>query len=546
MTETALAVLQRNAKNEGWCPLCNRAEAKASLDEAGWLPSGVAERLQSEHPWWRRADGACPACVQQSLLQVLLEQGDESLHRAIQAVWPLDAEAAFGALPTPLRLHADPRFTGKGVTIALVDSAFYPHPDLVRPVNRIRCWVDATRDQLQEISFEASDEPVWPSWDSRSAAQWHGQMTSVATAGNGYLSHGFYRGLASDSDVALIQTMDEQGAIGNAAIRRALLWILEHHRVFGIRVVNLSLGGEEVGPGESNSVDDAVRELVESGVNVVVAAGNDGQRRLLPPGTAPQALTVGGVDDKNTFSHEEIELWHSNYGESVTGALKPELVAPSIWLTAPVVPGTELAVEAAQLFTRRRSGDRSCEQRIAQLKLITPHYQHVDGTSFAAPLVSGTVACMLEANPDLSPALVREILLGTAQPVPAASRERQGAGVLNPGLATGCALAEMHTAGINLKMPEIGAREVVFLLHQHSAEQIRLIGSWDYWSPPGIPFAIIEPGLWRARLPLPTPGTYFYKFLIDDQVWLDDPLNLHKAPDRLGGLNSVFEIADTV
>lgn len=76
------------------------------------------------YPFWNREDGACPGCVQQNLLQTLLSRGDPALHEAIQTKWPLDAEAAFGALPTRLRLHADPRFSGKGVTIALVDAGF--------------------------------------------------------------------------------------------------------------------------------------------------------------------------------------------------------------------------------------------------------------------------------------------------------------------------------------------------------------------------------------------------------------------------------------
>ena len=91
------------------------------------------------YPFWTRDDGGCPACVQQNLLQTLLSKGDAALHEAIQTAWPLDAEAALGVLPTRLRLHADPRFSGQGVTLALVDSGFYPHPDLVRPLQSHSC-----------------------------------------------------------------------------------------------------------------------------------------------------------------------------------------------------------------------------------------------------------------------------------------------------------------------------------------------------------------------------------------------------------------------
>jgi hypothetical protein len=69
------------------------------------------------YPFWAREDGGCPACVQQNLLRTLLSKGDAALHEAIQTAWPLDAEAAFGVLPTRLRLHADPRFSGQGVTL---------------------------------------------------------------------------------------------------------------------------------------------------------------------------------------------------------------------------------------------------------------------------------------------------------------------------------------------------------------------------------------------------------------------------------------------
>jgi hypothetical protein len=94
----------------GQCSACGNPASKALLAEAQW------------YPYWDREDGACPACVQENLLRILLAKGDAALHEAIQTAWPLDAEAAFGVLPTRLRLHADPRFSGRGVTLALVDS----------------------------------------------------------------------------------------------------------------------------------------------------------------------------------------------------------------------------------------------------------------------------------------------------------------------------------------------------------------------------------------------------------------------------------------
>ncbi|MFQ5593815.1 MAG: S8 family serine peptidase, partial [Anaerolineae bacterium] len=533
------------------CPLCGARSTPDDLAEAGWLAPDVVAWLTRRHPHWQREDGACPACVQQMLLQTLLDQGDAALHERIQATWPLDARAAFGVLPTPLRLHADPRYTGQGITLALVDSAFYPHPDLVEPRNRIRAWVDAGHEPVRALIFDPDETPRWPGWDDAHPVQWHGLMTSGVAAGNGWLSHGLYRGIASDTDLVLVQLGSNIGHISNTRIARALRWLCEHGPTLGVQVVNLSVGGDpvaqlRVSSAESlagNPVDEAVADLVAQGITVVAAAGNDGERRLIPPATAPAALTIGGLDDKNTFDHAEVELWHSNYGATGGGAHKPELVAPSIWVAAPVLPGSSVADESAELFARRAEGDTGVEERIATLKLVTPHYQHVDGTSFAAPLVASVVACMLQANPTLTPYLVRDVLTTAAQPIPGSPVERQGAGALDAGRSVALALREQHgpLAGRPLS-PQVASTGITFLLHDHAVRQVEVVGSWDGWHTPALMAKQIESGIWQAdQQPLP-PGRYVYKYLLDGERWLDDPSNPHKAPDGSGGLNSVLVI----
>lgn len=525
-----------------FCPLCESPTPHEHLTQGGWISPEVEAQLRQNHPEWRRADGACPACVQQFLLQTLLRKGEAALHESVQAVWPLDAEAAFGALPTPLRLHADPRFTGKDVTLAMVDSAFYPHPDLIQPVNRIRAWVDASQPLLQARYFRPNEMPHWRGWDACTSGQWHGTMTSVAAAGNGWLSHGLYRGLASEANLVLIQTMSDDGHISNDSILRALKWLRQNRLTLDLKVVNLSLGADPIDALKDNPIDAEIEAMVREGVTVCVAAGNNGERRLLPPATAPSALTIGGLDDKNTFNDDEVGLWHSNYGESLGGAFKPELVAPSIWVVAPVLPETELAREAQELFARRATGDQSCEGRIAACKLVTPFYQHVDGTSFAAPLTASVAACMFEANPKLSPFLIREALIKSAEPIKNVSREHQGAGALYAGRALALALREMH-GKLNGQpfSPKINGATVSFVLHDHQASDVRVFGSWNDWRD-GITATRVEEGFWRAACPLPPPGYYLYKFLLDKKRWLDDPANPEKMPDGFGGLNSVLVI----
>ena len=513
------------------CSVCGNFTEKALLAEAHW------------YPYWDGKDGACPACVQENLLRALLTKGDSVFHQAIQTAWPLAAETAFGVLPTRLRLHADPRFSGKGVALALVDSGFYPHPDLVRPRNRIRAWANATHDPVSVILFKPEDTPKWPNSDGAHDWQWHGTMTSTVAAGNGFLSHGLYSGLAYSAELILVQVRDSGGSISSASIQRALTWLKEHGPQLGVRMVSLSVSGDPVSPLAGNAVDESVAALVEAGISVVAAAGNDGERRLLPPATAPFALTVGGLDDKNVFSHDEISVWHSNYGVANNEVPKPELVAPSIWVAAPVLPNSAVAREAQTLFARRNLNDSDARSRIAELKLITPHYQHVEGTSFAAPIVASAIACLLEANPSLTPLLIRDVLQQTAHVVPGADRERQGAGAISPGSAVARALAERHSGAARPHhSPRVSAEGVLFSLHDHGASSVQVLGSWNGWLAPGVTAHLVEPGYWQTALtPLPF-GEYAYKFLLDGQHWLDDPGNPRKSHDGAGGLNSTLVI----
>jgi serine protease AprX len=526
------------------CSICGSPTEKTTLTQVNWLDGDTLNYLANQHPDWQSNQGACPACVQQALLEILLQKGDFALHSAIQKVWPLDAEAAFGAIPTPLRMHADPRYSGKGVTLALIDAGFYPHPDLINPSNRIRAWADASQEEVQVRYFSSEQIPYWLGWDAHHPSQWHGLMTSSVAAGNGWLSHGFYRGLASQAELVLIQVRDQRGAITNQNIARALNWLEQNLEQLKVRVINLSVAGDAVSLYEENPVDEAVARLVDKGVVVVAAAGNNGERQLIPPATAPAALTVGGLDDQNLFEDEAVTIWHSNYGAGLWGVGKPEVVAPSIWVVAPVLPGSELADVAQHLFAKRPCHQAAVEEEIARQKLITPYYQHVDGTSFAAPLVSSVIACMLEANPVLTPTLIREILIKTAHALPEVSQERQGAGAVQAARATGQALLEKHNLNGNSGVAslQIGVEGVNFLFHHHNLEKIAVLGSWNGWAAPGISGTMLEPGIWQMHLPALPPGHYLYKFLLNEKEWSDDPANPHKTSDGFGGLNNILNV----
>ncbi len=427
--------------------MCAKAPPETDLRQGRCLDPVLIRNIGRENPQWITDRGDCPACVQQALLETRVLHGVSAMHNCIQNVWPLDAEAAFGAIPTPLRMHADPRFTGKGVVVAQIDAGYYPHPDLIEPLNRIRAWVETTSGPVQVRRFGPHDSPEWPGCGADTHWQWHGLMTTAAAFGNGRLSFGLYRGIASDAELVLVQTWDRRGRITNATLTRSLRWIRRHREEFNIRVVSISVMGDPVERLRGNAVDRAVRDLVADGVTVIAAAGNRSERKLLPPATAAEAITVGGLDDRNIFDRQQHEIWHSNFAETVDGEPKPEIVAPSLWVVAPMLPGSKVAMEAGELFARRAAGDNAVNERIQELKLVTPFYQHVEGTSFAAPIVASIVACMLEANPRLTPNQIKHVLKTAAYKVPGASEERQGAGAVDGALAVALALERPDSSG---------------------------------------------------------------------------------------------------
>jgi serine protease AprX len=360
-------------------------------------------------------------------------------------------------LSLPERLDAHSRYAGRGVCIGFVDSGFYPHPDLMRPRRRVRVYADAARDV-----------PVGSEFFTPQPFSWHGTMTACCAAGNGYVSGGRYRGLASEADVVLIKAGIDDGRIQGKHVANAIRFPLRYPYL-AIRILNVSLGVPRSDPDYAD-VEEAVREVVAAGIAVFAAAGNAPGEIPPAPGAARDAITAGGANDKNNIDVNDDEHWPSSYGKTDAGVLKPDLLAPAIWLPAPMLPGTLVAREAAPLFqllsvleeasaehgfseTRQTATpeERASVQalidavgaRISRCKYISPDYQHVDGTSFASPITAAVAAQMLEANPALTPALLREGLTSTAVPIANLEPERQGAGMLRPRLAVEWAIARL-------------------------------------------------------------------------------------------------------
>lgn len=359
-------------------------------------------------------------------------------------------------LSTPERAGALSHFTGRGVVMAFIDSGFYPHPDLD---GRILLHVDASTNRVLEQSadFKVND------------LSWHGQMTSVIAAGSGRSSGGRYRGIASEAKLVLIKVSTPKGQIKETDILRGLRWLLDTHRHLNVRVVNISVGGDAVSHDPDHPLHKAIRKLTHADITVVVAAGNRNGSPPLPPASAAEAITVGGINDHNSLDFQMWTPYHHNYGRVYDGSCKPDILAPANWIASPILPGSSIAREVRWLAPLLRTSDEAhvrhvlkqgyrdlglardtalkadenlyaeLQQRIHAHKIIDANHQHVDGTSVAAPIVASVIAQMLEANPGLTPGQIRAILTTNARLLPNIPYNRQGAGVLDAASAVSAA-----------------------------------------------------------------------------------------------------------
>jgi serine protease AprX len=451
MTTGSPAVPARRRREDvlALCAVCRRDVPPEELREAEAAGPDVRALVEANVPGWRAEQGLCAECADRfaAAAEYLRAHGRDP--------------RAGGILPTALRLGARDAFRGRGVTMAFLDAGFFAHPDLVRPRDRIVRYVDV-RDQRRRRAD--LDEPDHSSW--------HGMMTSVVACGNGRLSDGFYQGLAPEARLVLVRCGDGQ-RVPHDDIRRGLEWVLQHHRRYRIRIVNVSLGGDYEAPYLHDRLSQAAERCARAGLLVCAAVGNKGAEPghpVLPPASAPSVLTVGALDDHNRLAFGAYGLYHSSYGPTVDGLQKPEVIAPGIWVAAPILPGTPTAAQAALLLrlddapderlhtllaegagidpdldaAREKdvAGLRSLvKDKVRQANLITADYKHVDGSSFAAPIVASVAARMLEANPALRPQEIKRLLVGTARRLGGIDVDRQGWGAVDADRAVGAALA---------------------------------------------------------------------------------------------------------
>ncbi len=321
-------------------------------------------------------------------------------------------------------------FTGKGVNIAVVDTGIdNEHPGLD---GKYIAGYDAvcSDDALCLASLQEDDGSFDPDDQNQ-----HGTACAGMAASNGILPNGEpsnFTGSAPDADLVDVRigTAVGAGPFENYVLEQefyesamdGLNWVIDNkdtawagveNESFGIDIISLSWGitsHESGGSDGSDMFSQVLDEATLAGVTVSVAAGNDGSNNdgLSGMGSSSLSITVGALDDKNTIDRGDdgIASYSSrgprrdNNDGNPYNEMKPDISAP----------GTNI-IQAEACYASGGCYNRAPGQDAAD----NGYSGRGSGTSYAAPAVTGVIALIIEANPELNPLEIREILRLTAE-----------------------------------------------------------------------------------------------------------------------------------
>jgi serine protease AprX len=257
----------------------------------------------------------------------------------------------------------------------------------------------------------------------------HGTHVAGIIAGSGYDSNGARRGIAPAANLIVLKVLDGEGFGYISNVIAAIDYAVAHRQEFNIRVINLSVAAGVYESYTSDPLTLAAKRAVEAGVVVVTAAGNLGRNAqgqlqyggITAPGNAPWVLTVGASSHNGTVTRtDDTMASFSSRGPSyIDYSAKPDIVAPGVGIES-------LADGSSLLFATHPTA-----RLWGTIDTATQPYLSLTGTSMSAPVVAGTVALMFQANPTLTPNLVKAILQYTAEHKSRYNDLTQGAGFLN-------------------------------------------------------------------------------------------------------------------
>lgn len=281
-------------------------------------------------------------------------------------------------------------YDGAGIGVAIVDSGVDgTHPDLV----------DRMGGNVKLLPLTGVGVPV-PDSDTISLGG-HGTHVAGTVAGSGTASNGVNRGAAPG---AMLYGVSAGALISLYDAVAALEWVLDNHDKVtpAIRVVNNSWGSAAEAYDPSSATSLATKALIDAGVVVVFAAGNeggDGSVQTTSPtciDPTPGVICVAAYDDMNSGVTTGPVASFSSRGLAGSPNTYPDIMAPGSNILSPcrlTLPICATGIDSSTV------------------------YATLSGTSMAAPHIAGIVAQILQANPSLSPAQVEDILEDTARPL---------------------------------------------------------------------------------------------------------------------------------
>lgn len=272
--------------------------------------------------------------------------------------------------------------TGKGVGVAVLDTGVFPHQDFD---DRIVAFADMVGHK---------SEP----YDDCG----HGTHICGIIGGSGAFSDGRYQGMAPGCNLIGVKVLDRKGNGYAADVLKGISWILDHRKEFGIRIVNISVGSYgKKGMSENSALVKGVNRAWDEGLVVVVAAGNNGPRRMsiTTPGISRKVITVGCSDDNmEVIVGGNRMVDYSGRGPTAACICKPDVVAPGCSVV-------------------------SCASRLGK-------YTIKSGTSMSTPIVSGAIALLLEKYPEMTNRDVKLKLMESSRDI-GLPKNQQGWGLLD-------------------------------------------------------------------------------------------------------------------
>ena len=264
---------------------------------------------------------------------------------------------------------------GNGVTVAVLDTG-----------------ITANADFGSRVVYHASFAPDTDLFDHFG----HGTHMAGIIGGDGTLSSGQYKGVAPRANLVSIKVAEPDGSTDVSVVIDGLQWAYYNRAAYNIRVLNLSFGTDSTQGYLLDPLDYAVEQVWNAGIVVVVAAGNHGPigGTITKPGDDPYVITVGAADVTDLLHPLVADF--SSRGPTQDGLNKPDFVAPGISIVSARDPGSY----ADTNFPTARVGE---------------YYFKGTGTSQATAMTSGVAALMIQANPSLSPNMVKAIMVGTAR-----------------------------------------------------------------------------------------------------------------------------------